>query len=105
MAKNKKNERTGIESASTVDLTVDTNTEETAPFPANNNGKESTTASSNNNAEKESPRRRSPRNKKLKYDTFRGMQGAGSDEHYKLGRSGGKYMSPAARKNAPKSAF
>ena len=54
----------------------------------------------------ESPTRRvSPRNKQLKYQSFKGMQGSGSDEHYKLGKNGGAYKGKGTMKNAPKSAW
>ena len=56
------------------------------------------------NANNAGPRRRSPRNKKLKFDNFKGMQGSGSDENYKVGPHGGAYRGKAAMKNAPSSA-
>ena len=86
-----RNDRTSIES---TDIVAIVDTIDLTEKPEDND-----IASSN-----ESPRRRSPRKRKLKYETLKGMQGSGSDEHYKIGRSGGAYKGKGAMKNAPKSA-
>ena len=43
-----------------------------------------TVADSAESTESNTTRRRSPREKNLKYDTFKGMQGSGPDEHIRL---------------------
>ena len=56
-----------------------------------------TVADSAESTESNTTRRRSPREKNLKYDTFKGMQGSGPDEHYKVGKYGGGYIKAAMK--------
>jgi len=48
----------------------------------------------------ETSRRKSPKQKKLLKQNFKGMQGSGSDEHYKLGRCGGAYRGKPTMKSS-----
>ena len=94
----KRKDRTSIESAATVE-TVDT----TESFDLDT-GIPIGASDSNSNDNNETPRRKSTRHKKLRKPNFKGMQGSGSDEHYKVGPYGGSYRGKSAMKRAPKSA-
>ena len=98
----KRKDRTSIESAATVE-TVDT----TESFDLDTGipiGASDSSSNGNVNDSNATPRRKSKRQKKLRKPNFKGMQGSGSDEHYKVGPYGGSYRGKSAMKNAPKSA-
>eukprot|EP00984_Skeletonema_dohrnii_P035678 scaffold35746_cov189-Skeletonema_dohrnii-CCMP3373.AAC.2 len=105
----KRKDRTSIESAATVETvdTIDTVDDITGIPEAIGTGVSDSSSSDNVNDtdnSNETPRRKSPRQKKLLKPNFKGMQGSGSDEHYKVGRLGGAYSGKATMKRAPKSA-
>eukprot|EP00985_Skeletonema_marinoi_P030335 scaffold31682_cov212-Skeletonema_marinoi.AAC.3 len=99
----KRKDRTSIESAATVETvdTIDTVDDNTGIPEAIGTGVSDSSSKDNSN---ETRRRKSPRQKKLLKPNFKGMQGSGSDEHYKVGRLGGAYSGKATMKRAPKSA-
>ena len=103
----KRKDRTSIESAATVE-TVDTtesfDLDTGLPLAVGVSDSSSNDNVHDSNDGNETPRRKSTRQKKLRKPNFKGMQGSGSDEHYKVGRLGGLYSGKSAMKRAPKSA-
>ncbi len=103
----KRKDRTSIESAATVE-TVDTtesfDLDTGLPFAIGASDSSSNGNANDSNNSNATPRRKSKRQKKLRKPNFKGMQGTGSDEHYKVGPYGGSYRGKSAMKRAPKSA-
>lgn len=102
----KRKDRSSIESAATVETvdTIDTVDLDTGlPIAIDVSDSSSDNANVNDN-KTETPRRKSTRQKKLRKPDFKGMQGSGPAERYKVGRLGGLYSGKSAMKRAPKSA-
>ena len=100
--KKKASDRTSLDSAATAE-TVDTSDDETLQHGSPPSAP-SAVASSNGVNDNSNPPRRTSRKRKLRRPDFKGCQGVGTSEKYKIGVLGGCYRGKSGMKRAPKSA-